>query len=710
MKSFSLFALVVFLAAGSLPAQTPAVVVTARALDDDSLTVQNLITAEERAAETPGGANVVDAATYRRGRANTLKDALDYSPGVFVQSRFGAEESRLSIRGSGIQRTFHGRGLQLLQDGVPLNLADGGFDFQAVEPLAARYVEVYRGANALQYGGATLGGSINFVSPTGRDADPALVRAEYGSYNTFRAQAASGFAAGPFDAFVSLTGLYSDGFRDHSRQDNQRLFANFGYRFNDKLETRFYVTAVRTRSQLPGDLTKAQLEDDPTQAARNPGFAIFDYVLSDWQRNFNLLRVANKTAWRIDDNQTLTLGAYWSHKDLDHPILFVIDQLSNDFGGNLIYRNTAEIFGRRNRFTLGVDGIFGALEDNRFANVLGRRGARIADNHQESLNLNLFGENTFYLLPKLGLVTGFQLIYARRDNRDDFPASPDGSDDFDYYGFNPKAGFLYELTPKSQIYGNVSRSFEPPSFGELTNNVNGGDGLTSLRPQSATTLEIGTRGEQGPVSWDVSYYYAFLDRELLSLQVLPGTTATVNAGRTIHQGVELGLNVDLLGFCPRASAALAGKDGKKAVANNAESEPARDRLMLRQVYLFNNFRFGGDRDFGDNQLAGLPEHYYHAELVYEHHSGFYLGPNAEWVPYGYPVDLANTLYSEGYALLGAKIGYRSLRGFSVYLEAKNLTDEHYAATTEAVNTAAANSAQFLPGDGRSFFGGVEFRW
>ena len=120
--------------------------------------------------QTPGGTAVVDAETYKRGRATTLKDALDFAPGVYVQPRFGAEESRISIRGSGIQRTFHGRGLKLLQDGVPLNLADGGFDFQAVEPLATRYIEVYRGANALEFGATTLGGAMNFVSYTGHDA------------------------------------------------------------------------------------------------------------------------------------------------------------------------------------------------------------------------------------------------------------------------------------------------------------------------------------------------------------------------------------------------------------------------------------------------------------------------------------------------------------------------------------------------------------
>jgi iron complex outermembrane receptor protein len=108
-----------------------------------------------RLQETPGGVDLIDAERIRDGRASTLADALRGSPGVFAESRFGAEEARVSIRGSACRRTFHGRGLLLLQDGVPLNLADGGFDMQAVEPLATRYIEVYRGANATPFGATT---------------------------------------------------------------------------------------------------------------------------------------------------------------------------------------------------------------------------------------------------------------------------------------------------------------------------------------------------------------------------------------------------------------------------------------------------------------------------------------------------------------------------------------------------------------------------
>ncbi|MDP4790774.1 MAG: Plug domain-containing protein, partial [Verrucomicrobiales bacterium] len=100
----------------SPPATEPPLVIDDRAPRAITLTVATLEEAREELMRQPGGTAIVDAEDYKRGRATNLKDALDFAPGVFVQPRFGAEESRLSIRGSGIQRTFHGRGLKLMQD------------------------------------------------------------------------------------------------------------------------------------------------------------------------------------------------------------------------------------------------------------------------------------------------------------------------------------------------------------------------------------------------------------------------------------------------------------------------------------------------------------------------------------------------------------------------------------------------------------------
>ncbi|MES2572693.1 MAG: TonB-dependent receptor, partial [Verrucomicrobiota bacterium] len=691
----------------------PELIVTGNSLES-SLTVKGIEEAREELDQTPGGTALVDAVQLRRGRATTLKDALDFAPGVFVQPRFGGEESRISIRGSGIQRTFHGRGLKLLQDDVPLNLADGSFDFQAVDPLTSRYIEVYRGANALEFGGTTLGGAINFVSHTGHNSSPLGLRFEYGSFESFRAQISSGMVLGPFDYYISLSHFSQDGFREHSQQNNQRLFLNFGYRMTPELETRFYVTYAQTDSELPGNLTREQLEDNPRQAQRNPFFSAADYVISNWKRDYELFRVANKTTYDSGD-QRLSLTTFWSHKNLDHPIIFVIDQLSNDFGLNLRYDNRADLFGHRNQFTAGFAPGVGVLEDNRFANVRGNRGTRLSDNHQTSGNLDFYLQDRFYFLPPVALVIGTQVSYASRENDDDFPVgatNPDNSDQQDWWGFSPKVGLLWEMAPGVQSFVNLSRSFEPPSFGELVNADNNATGLLQLDAQTATTIEVGTRGRVGRLQWDLAYYYSWVDNELLGFEVLPGVSQTLNAGRTIHQGVEAALDVDLITgiFTGHAPATPESKtaDAKKMMI---PAESRRDRILLRQVYLWNDFRFDGDEQFGGNRLAGIPEHYYRAELLYEHPCGFYAGPNVEYVPGRYNVDFASTLFADPYALLGFKIGYRTERGFSFFFEAKNLTDKHYAATTGVITRASAsNQAQFLPGDGRGFFGGIEWKF
>ncbi len=123
--------------------------------------------ARERLSETPGAVAVVSAESYSKRYAPGIADLLRDVPGVFAQKKWGGD-TRLSIRGSGIGNANHLRGTLLAQDGIPFNEADGFGDFQLIDPSIARYTEVYKGGNALRYGGALLGGAINIVTPTGK--------------------------------------------------------------------------------------------------------------------------------------------------------------------------------------------------------------------------------------------------------------------------------------------------------------------------------------------------------------------------------------------------------------------------------------------------------------------------------------------------------------------------------------------------------------
>jgi iron complex outermembrane recepter protein len=143
-----------------------------------------------------------------------------------------------------------------------------------------------------------------------------------------------------------------------------------------------------------------------------------------------------------------------------------------------------------------------------------------------------------------------------------------------------------------------------------------------------------------------------------------------------------------------------------------DSDPQKeDRLTLEQTYTLSAFHFAHDAVYGNNRIAGTPVDFYKAELRYEHPCGFYCGPNMEWNMVKYPVDEANTLFADPYALLGFRMGYKSPKGYEVFFEAKNLTNKTYATTVEAVGNAQKEGADsFNPGNGRSFYGGASWTW
>lgn len=632
-------------------------------------------------ALTPGGAETIDAERYLRGRASTVDDTFGLSAGVIAQSRFGSDEARLAIRGSGLQRTFHGRGLRVLQDGVPLNLADGAFDMQALEPLSAAYVNVWRGGNALAYGASTLGGAIDYVSRNGHDAPLLLARVEAGSWSYLRASLAGGGVRGAFDAYASFTQQSQDGFRAHAVQNNQRLFANTGFRLSDRAETRLYVTGVITDSELPGSLTKAQLRTDPRQA--NAG-----NLALDQHRDFKLLRIASKTTVRTG-TIVWDFTAAWTYKDLDHPIFQVVDQLSNDTLLGAAFTHTGEIAGRDHRLRAGVLYTRGVTGAANYVNTAGRRGALVSAATQTAVNLEAFAEDQVALDRGFTLVLGASAARNRRENDQTIGATPDYA--LDYDRLMPKLGLRWDSADGTgQVYANVSGSYEPPSFSEtLTLNA-------PRHAQTATTWELGTRGRRGPVRWDASIYHAKLRNELLTLDHdnNPATAAaTINADRTTHAGIEFAAEIDLLG-----------------TAWDAAPAPTR-RLVLRTAWTHGDFQFDGDARYGDNTLAGLPPDLVRGELSWETATGWYAGPTFEWSPVKTFIDFRNTYAADAYVVAGLRVGRRTPRGVSWFAEARNLFDKKYAATTGVIeNAAGTDQPQFLPGDGRGLFAGVEYRW
>ena len=657
------------------PTTLDTVIVTARRNPEDPAVVAE---ARDRLSRTPGAVAVVSAESYRDRYAANLSDVLRDAPGVYVQTKWGGDV-RLSIRGSGIGNAVHNRGTLLAQDGVPFNEADGFGDFQLIDPLTARYTEVWKGGNALRFGGALLGGAINLVTPTGRTAGSDLsLRLDGGSYGTVRGHAEVSGVRGDWDGFAAVTAQTVDGWRAQSEGQSQLASINIGRRFGQDREVRLLVSGGYVHQEIPGSLTLSQALTDPRQA--NAGNLALNY-----QRDMASVRTTLQTRWRLNESTVFEGAIYGTWKDLDHPIFQVIDQQSRNYGAFGRFDWAGQVAGLRADAFYGVWYRQGDLDAKQWINLAGSHGALTARSFQNARALDVFAEGRLFVTDRLALVAGGTWGRAERDYQSyavpgvasSFTLNADRS--FDW--FAPRVGLLWESAEGDQVFANVTRSVEPPNFSAFSPTA--ALGFQPIVPQEAVTAEIGTRGRRGPLTWDVTAYRAELKHELLNFIVQPGIpAATFNAGPTIHQGLEAGL------------------DWRIAPS-----------LRLRQTYSLSDFFFDGDKVYGDNDLPVVPPHLYRAELRYDHPAGWFVAPSVEWSIADSWVDYANTLKAPSYAVANLNMGWTVRDGVSVFADVRNLFDENYISNFAAVtNAGVASTAVFFPGEGRSAFVGVRISY
>lgn len=622
----------------------------------------------------PGGADVVAATDYEDKLAVSLRDALAWSPGVYAQPRYG-QEVRISIRGSDISRGAHLRGLLILQDGVPINLADNNGDFQELDPLVLDRIEVLRGGNALRLGGSALGGAINGITPTGRTAPRLAVRVDGGSADTLRAFASLGFATERGDAFLALTTDRSNGDRQHARRSALRFNGNVGLRLSDRVETRLYATVNRIGQDIPGFLTR-------DQALTTPQIALPERIAQDHERNMDSIRLQSRTTVQLGGG-SIMFGGFLSTKDLDHPIFGVLDQKSVDGGGFARVELTGEVAGLPVEATLGTTARFGTVHARQFTNVAGRRGVLTAQSRQAARTIDSYAEARVTPSAGLQLIAGIVYSHGRREVENLRTPQRSGTATFDE--LSPKLGLLYGPSSAVQFYANVSRSVELPGFAELNQTpfANGGvvaPGFVPLAPQRAWTLEVGTRGRRGIASWDLTFYRADLRGELLQFAQAPDVpAATFNAGRTRHQGIEAGLDLNLARF-----------------------------LRLRSVYQLNDFRFRNDAQYADNRLPVVPMHQLRAELRVGT-TELHLAPNVEWVPRGGWADYVNTYRPDGYLLIGVTAAATLRPGLELFADARNIAGEKAIGDVSAATRWMPASVIFYPVERQQLFVGLRAR-
>ena len=681
-------------------AQTAAVLpdVTVRADQDGRLPLAPSAQRErQRLEQLPGGTNLIQP--QQAARLATLRDALDYQPGIVLQDFFGAtDQPRLSIRGSGIQSNPVNRGVVLLQDGLPLNEADGSFVIGTLEPRNAALVSARRGANTLTPSATTLGGELDFQSLTGAD-EPGVVRAEVGSFGRKALQGAFGLVGQQWDGRVSVSSDRFDGYRHHSASRRDALHANVGFQ-SGGVENRTYLSWTDLAFEIPNVVPKDRVRSDP-RGVMGDGSTPQDKAINIYQRDprreTQQLRLANRTRWGSDALRQ-EVGVYWQDTDdwfKDPAVSTRTD--STTFGaqwradgqvGAGLQWHTALAWSRST-----MDRTLNAVSPAN-GRDLQRFGAYdlTADNLQAQVGAHWQFTSAWSLVGQLG---------GSQQRRDATSRQTGQSLNQQWTFATPKLGLNWQITPSTRLWANISRSQEAPTFWEIVtgavpnpgNPATAVSGLTKLKLQRATTWELGGQGQWGEgnraTHWQLALYRSQVADEIMSVTDANGLSASTTnyAGGTRHQGIEAGLS------------------GSFALGQGA--------LDWRGSWTLSDFRFK-DGIYAGNRIAGVPRHLINAEVLWRiaTASGTWrVGPNLRWMPRATPIDHANTAGStqDSYALLGLQLQWQQ-GPWMAYLMAENLTDRRYASSFAIRNQATAAQPGYLPGVGRSVTVGMRYKF
>lgn len=679
----------------------------------------------ERLNALPGGVALITAEEMPSTANLTLSRALSMVPGVVVQDFFGGnDQPRVQIRGSGLQQNPVERGILVLQNGLPINRADGSYIVGFANPRQAESIEIYRGYMANRLGATVLGGAINFASPTGSNSPGVQASISGGSYGQFNLFGQAGGRKDNVDALIQADISRRDGFRDYNESQRVNVNANVGVELSDNVTTRFFAGYTDLGFDVAGPLSRAQMESNPRQVGTGPtptGANAGPNVVRDKPRREadQLLLGSRTTATFGAHIFDLALGYTYTDDMFRFPIASgVRTTKGGDFTGLVRYAYKPNETALLPLFESTAQYTVGSADRGYYINRAGQTGEMFGANDLDASTLSLYsGLNVpvwqaFYVSPAIAY------SHATRDNKDlfngarpwfSYAGSPSSGSALTqntsysrtYEGWTPSFALSYRPDNNQTVFAAVSGSFEPPTHDDLLATVNGTPNSSpgrvcsgspptcmtrlafatpNLEAQTATTVEGGWRGRYANFMWDAVTYYSWIQNELLSLRDANSTAlGAVNADKTSHFGIELGVGANLT-----------------------------QQLSARVAYTYQDFRFRNDVKYGNNRLAGAPRHFLNTIVQYQATDAWKLQGAVRWSPEKTPVDNANTLFADPYVVVDLRTEYKIDRHFTLFAEITNLFNENYAGSTLVVDAVTRpDQAVFLPADGRGYYGGIK---
>lgn len=648
-------------------------------LDEVSVTA----TREERPTKkVPQSISVIGKKQIESVRMFNIKDVIEGTPGVLINSKNGGYDARLIIRGAGLKAPYGIREIMVIRDGVPMSDPDSFTRLDFIDTQDIERIEIAKGPGNL-FSPGTAGGAIQIISKSVFDETGNNIKLGAGEQGSRNLHLRYGGMLNEHHA-LALT------FSHRAQENHWRTWNDFetnmlglkhGLLLNNDAVLESEISYSEADMQLPGAMDEDLYRQYKDTGEQNDTSSAWKY-----SGRYSKILFVNSRYEQEVGNWTFRPRVYYNAWKHYHPVTGMINE-SGDWTKNIgtdiesIYKHklgdieASLVAGLTVRRTWNDDVRkyqyrdvstipFGSQAGRIIRTLSDEKGELAQQQKQDNLLYGVFMQESLQLGAKTLVDVGFRYDRSRLEieeneiTRYDYASGQymagDGFQKVkkNFKLFSPKLGISYELTPAFSVFGSLAQADQLPSDGEVTSNHN-------LNTSTTRNIEVGVKGRSQHWSVDLAVYHAKVQDEIVSIYE-DGASEYTNAGETDKKGVELSGSLFFSNHLQ-----IGGSYAYSDYEFESFNEPIRSGRTV------NNY------DRSGNALPYVPKHQYSVFMQYDHPTGFKarLQGNS-WGEYW--LDNANTEKYGGYDMvMSLMLGY-SKGPHNISLNADNLTDKRYA--------------------------------
>lgn len=537
-------------------------------------------------SKVPGAVTYIDKKEIASITPLSGNEVLRRSPGVHVVDEEGVGmRVNIGIRGLDPDRS---RSVLMLEDGVPVALAPYGEPEMYFTPAIDRMagIEILKGSGQILYGPQTIGGVVNYLTPNPPQEQEGSVRIQGGQGGFFSGMVNYGNTFGNTGLQVNLLKKRAEniGSTEFDILDfNTKLLFSLSDRSELGVKLGVYDEISNATYIGINQVMYDRGNQDFTRLAPDDQLDVRRYSLSfshkyRFSENVKLRTIAygytTTRNWSRQDfsiNNTNTpppnwTGVVWGDTNIPGGAIFMRDGTGNRdrqfevAGVEPRVEAKHNLFEKRNDLVIGTRLLYERAFEQRVNGTKAgvKSGNLVEDEVRTGQAWSAYAENKLHLTDKFMVSAGLRMErfqYERDINRREF-AGIGIRDTVLVAGntiqeFIPGVGFNYRPSTQVSVFGGVHKGYAPPRTKDAITST--GDAL-DLDAEESWNFELGFRSEIS--RWLFMELTGF--RMDFSNQIIPVAESAggigfgvINAGATLHQGIESAVIFDLgqlLGF------------------------------------------------------------------------------------------------------------------------------------------------------------------